>query len=210
MSHRVVWCPPVGDSPSFDPHQFANRRHKSSQLTFNDLARTHILRVGDKKPARRTETPQWAMSDESLREVLVFYLEGRLYVRNQSGTPHERLARCRAAAESQVPRKRAQLQAMVDGYRELSRLPGTKSSDLQRLEQQIGNTDTDIFVATKLPEIVCTAAYLYHRLCWNSCSVAEHLGISACHVRQILYRLGKAAERMKRLSANSGVSKREV
>jgi hypothetical protein len=28
--------------------------------------------------------------------------------------------------------------------------------------------------------------------------VAEHLGIRPCHVRQILHRLGKAAERMKR------------
>ena len=62
----------------------------------------------------------WAMNDESLREVLATYLEGRLYVRERSGTLAERLARCRAAAESQLPRKRAQLQGMIDRYRELS------------------------------------------------------------------------------------------
>ena len=196
--HRVTWCPPGGTSASFDPHQFANRKVKSSQLTFNDMARTHIVRMGDKKPARRTATPEWAMDNSALLEVVAFYLEGRLFIRNHSGTLQERLARCRAAAEAQLPWKRAQLESMIERYRALSHSPKAKASDVQRLAQLISNIDSEIFLATKLPETVCAALYLYHRLCWNSCSVAEHLHTTSCHVRQLLHRVGKAAERMKR------------
>jgi len=198
MNPRIIWCPPAGESSSFDSHQFANRKIKSLQLSFDDMARAHVLHVADKKPGRRLPTPDWAMSDEALREVLAFYLEGRLFLRSSDGTPHERLAKCRAAAELHVVRKRRQLQKMIEKYREFARLPSRESGNLRLLEQQIGNLDTEIFIAAKLPEIVCSAAYLYHRLCWNSVSVAEHLGITPCHVRQILYRLRRAAERMAR------------
>jgi len=194
--HRVIWCPPVGESPSFDSHQFANRKIKSSQLSFNDMARSHVLHIGDKKPGRRLPTPDWAMRDASLREVIAFYLEDRLFVRDRSGTPHERLARCRAAAVAQLPRKREQLRRLIERYRDLSRLPETPTSALKRLEGQIANIDGDVFLASRLPEIVASVVYGYFRLCWNSVSVAEYLNIKPCAVRQMIFRMGRAAKRI--------------
>jgi hypothetical protein len=209
MGHKIIWCPPAGDSRvSFDSHQFADRKKflSGSQLSYSDTQRLHVLRVGDRKPVRRTPTPAWAMNDESLREVLAAYLEGRLFIHDRCGTLQERLARCRAAAESQLPRKRAKLQEMVDAYRDLARLPETKPSALRLLERQIMNIDTDIFLAAKLPEVACSIVYLYHRLCWNSCSVAEHLGVKPSHVRQFLYRIGRAAQKMEICSARSAAA----
>jgi len=196
MNHRVIWCPPVGESTGFDPHQFANRKIKSSRISFNDMSRLHVLHVGDKKPGRRLPTPAWAMNDSALREVIVVYLEDRLFVRDRSGTLHERLARCRAAAVAQLPRKREQLRRLIERYRDLSRLPETPTSTLRRLEGQIANIDSDILLASRLPEIVASVVYGYFRLCWNSVSVAECLSIKPCAVRQMIFRMGRAAKRI--------------
>jgi len=123
----------------------------------------------------------------------------RFYVKDRSGTLEDRLARCRAKAEAQLPRKRAKLQEMVSLFRELSRVPETNPSALRSLEREIMNIDTDVFLATKMPEIAGAVVYLYWRLNWNSVSIAEELQLKSPHVRQILYRLNKTYEKMQRL-----------
>jgi hypothetical protein len=201
MSHIVVWCPPSQGGSPFDHHQFANRKRflDNSELSYADLQRMHILRVGDRRAVRRRPTPEWALRDDMVREVLVAYLESRFYVKDRSGTLEDRLARCRAKAEVQLPRKRAKLQEMVSLFRELSRVPETNPSALRSLEREIMNIDTDVFLATKMPEIAGAVVYLYWRLNWNSVSIAEELQLKSPHVRQILYRLNKAYEKMQRL-----------
>ncbi len=159
----------------------------------------HVLRVGDRKAVRRSPTPAWVLRDEQVREVLVAYLEGRFYIREQQGTLQDRIARCRVKAESQLPRKREKLQELIESFRELSRLPGTKPSALQLLERQIMNIDTDIYLTTKLPEIAAAVAYLFWRLNWNSVSIAEELQLKSPHIRQLLYRLNPTYEKMERL-----------
>jgi DNA-directed RNA polymerase specialized sigma24 family protein len=88
---------------------------------------------------------------------------------------------------------------MIESFRELSRVPETNPSALRSLEREIMNVDTDVFLATRLPEIAAAIIYLYYRLSWNSVSIAEELGLKSPHIRQILYRLNKAYENMQRL-----------
>jgi len=95
-----------------------------------------------------------------------------------------------------LPRKREQLRRLIERYRELCRLPETPPTALRRLEAQIANIDSDIFLASRLPEIVASVIYAYFRLCWNSVSVAEHLSIKSCAVRQMIYRVGRTAKRI--------------
>jgi hypothetical protein len=202
MSHAVVCCPPSQDgSPSFDSHQFANRKRflDNSELSYADVQKMHLLRVGDRKPARRTPTPEWTLRDDMVREVLVAYLEGRFCIRERQGTMQDRLMRCRSIAEAQLPRKRAKLQEMIESFRELSRVPETKPRMLQLLERQIMNIDTDIYLAHRLPEIAAAVAYLFWRLNWNSVSIAEELQLKSPHIRQLLYRLNQTYEKMQRL-----------
>ena len=135
-----------------------------------------------------------------VREVLVFYLERRFCVRERMGTLQDRIARCRAKADFQLMRKRAKLQEMIESFRELSRLPETKPSALRLRELQIMNLDTDLFLAEKgYAETAAAIIYLYYRLSWNSVSIAEELGVKPPHIRQILYRLNRAYEKMQRL-----------
>jgi hypothetical protein len=61
-----------------------------------------------------------------VRKVLVAYLESRFYDKDRSGTVEARLARCRAKAEVQLPRKRTKLRELIESFRELSRVPEIK------------------------------------------------------------------------------------
>jgi hypothetical protein len=206
--HRVVWCPPSEQANHFDQHQFQNcgRIMRNVRLDFRDGQRMHILRAGSTKPKRKTPTPEWTTRGELTQKVIVVYLEGRLFLDACPGSLPERLARCREKAEAGLPRKRARLQRWIDEYRQLSRSPKADTTDLRRLEQQISNTDTEIFVSAKLPEIVASTVYLYYRLGFDSCSVAESLGLKPPHCRQILYRLQKTAQRLGFSSAQSAAT----
>ena len=68
---------------------------------------------------------------------------------------------------------------MVSLFRELSRVPETNPSALRSLEREIMNVDTDVFLATKMPEIAGAVVYLYWRLNWNSVSIAEELQLKS-------------------------------
>ena len=195
--HRVVWCPPSGQTDHFDQHQFQNcgRFMRNVKLDFRDVQRMHILRADGTKPKRKTPTPEWTARAELTQKVIVAYLENRLFLDDCSGSLPERLARCRAKAESRLPEKRARLQRWIDEYRQLSRSPKADPADLRRLEQQISTTDTEIFVSAKLPEIVASTVYLFYRLGFDSCSVGESLGLKPPHIRQILARLNRTARR---------------
>jgi hypothetical protein len=207
--HRVVWCPPSEQANHFDQHQFQNcgRIMRNVRLDFRDGQRMHILRAGGTRPRRKTPTPEWTTRAELTQKVIVAYLENRLFLDACPGSLSERLAMCRAKAESVLPAKRARLQRWIDEYRQISRLPKADTAHLRRLEQQISNTDTEIFVSAKLPEIVASSIYLYYRLGFDSCSVAESLGLKPPHCRQILSRLGRTAKRLGFCSADSATTR---
>lgn len=201
--HSVVWCTPRDSQNGlkFDFHQFYDRARFKAPLAYSDLQAMNVKRVGDKKPMRRLETPEWSRSDELVREVIVAYLEGRSFQTGKGkGSLLERLEQCRRTAKKHVPAKKKELEDRIERYRELVHTPNTDAltaKKLRNLEVQIQNLDADIFLCERGPEIVNAVAYLYYRLGWDSVSVAEELRLKPPHVRQILHRMNRTWRRMQ-------------
>src|SRR5882672_9921523 len=96
-------------------YQFGDHRHRpvdahytgegwvSNGIAFSDYDRmsTHTHKQSGE---RRLPTPQWAVNDTMLKEVLVRYMEIRAgwAVHPGDGTPTERLAAAEAAIKSKV------------------------------------------------------------------------------------------------------------
>lgn len=215
--------------PQYDRHQFANhgRFLRNANLSFSDMERLHIQRVGDTQPERRLPTPAWALRDEDTRAVVVAALEERFYTtKHRVGTLQERLAQCRAAAEAYLPGKREMLKTWIKDFRTISaggfadlsdedaqaKFAGLsenggqaaltpeiardalKAKKLVDLARQIANLDTDIWLGERgYAETLCAIVYLYFRLSWNSCSVAEFLSLKPPHIRQVIFRLCQTA-----------------
>jgi hypothetical protein len=141
---------------------------------------------------RQKPTPEWALNDDLLREVVVGYMECRYALKQCAGGLLERLARAEVAMRQQLP----ELNALIDRFsREY-----VVADDPERkrtLEIQVEGLDTRVRIEEKLLALVTSVAYLYHRVKMNSVGVAEELGIKPPHVRQILYRLNIIAERIK-------------
>jgi hypothetical protein len=194
----VRWCPTPEQAAHFDQHQFQNRGHflKSSRLAWSDMSRLHFEKVGDKKPGRKRPTPLWAVRTDLTREVILSYVENRVFATNRSGSLQDRLQRCREKILSALPAKRELLQKRIATYRKLADSPRTDPMTLREHEREIQNLDTEIAIMPKLPEVVNAVVFYYHRLCWNSPSVAESLGLRAPHVRQLLFRMDKVAQRI--------------
>ena len=220
-SPRVTWLAPqpqAYNSPRFDPHQFNDAARSlgkaTTDITYSDLRNgMHVHRVPDLTRGRRLPVPAWATNDELLRNVIVKVLENRFYVRNQQGTLQERLDRCRAAAKRLAASKRAHLDASIQQFRALveqrfadldvrsyeqlfcGALGGKgASARLKMLEKQVSGLDGEVFVSER-PELIAAVLYQYFRLGYNSCAVAESLGLKPPCIRQIVFRARKVAQR---------------
>ena len=171
-------------------------RFTQGGLTFTDFQSTHFLHCGDRRPGRKRPTPAWALSDTMTREVLLAYMEARLCIRDNSGTLFDRLDRARAKALAVLPAKRALLETRIARYRKIARPPKNNGAQLRWAEREIANLDTEVHILPKLPEVANATIYLYHRLNFNSPTVAESLGIAAAHVRQLLFRMDRVAHQL--------------
>src|SRR6266550_927302 len=220
-SPRVTWLPPqplTHTSPRFAPHQFhdagSSLGDATQELAYSDLKHMHIHRVADLTKGRRLPVPSWATSDEQLRSVILKCLENRFSVRNQQGTPSERLDRCRRAAQRVASAKRERLDAYIQQFRALSEnklaslternyeqlfcesLAGKgTTARLDALEKQVRILDGETFVTERAPELLAAVLYQYFRLGLNSPSVAENLGLTPWQIRQIIFRARKVAQR---------------
>jgi hypothetical protein len=190
-------------SPHFDTCQFGRRGRflHGSQLCFQDIERMHLLPIADLCKGRKFATPEWALSDEQLREVLVSYLERRLMINRPKGNFKERLARATAAAKERARAAKSECERWVAEYRALSTenfselpLRGESPADrLRRVEQYIQNLDSEAYLLERAAELVLAIAYYFYRLGWNSSTIAETLSLKSPHVRQILARMNRAA-----------------
>jgi hypothetical protein len=195
----VSWCPQARQATYFDDHQFQNRGHylKGAPLAWSDMAHLHLQKTSDRKPGRKKATPLWSLQNEKLREVILVYLENRLCVRDSSGTYADRLARSRAKALADLPSKQQRLQTWVTEYRGLVHsLKKADAAKAKTLQQLIQGLDSEIAILPKLPEVVSSVAFLFHRVLWNSTSVAESLNICAPAVRQLLFRMNKVGKKL--------------
>jgi hypothetical protein len=179
-------------NPSFDRWAFDGKRvHPVSiatRLSFQDYSG---MQTYTKKQSgqRRLETPQWAVNDVFLRELLVAYLENRAGIRKPKGTLRARRARVRRVAISQHPRFNATLNRLNSEYVQAQR-DGVPRERLKELEIEIENLDTHIRTTRNGGmDFVAAVVYLYYRVGLDSVGVGGELGLRPPHVRQILWKL---------------------
>jgi hypothetical protein len=182
----------------FDPHQFAGRRARPvstrTGLSYDDYASMHTTHT--QFHLRRKPTPEWALDDDLLREVVVAFMEARGCFAESTGrwqgTLMERLTRADVRLRNQVPL----LNALIDRYsREY--IETIDPERKRHLEIQIESRDTMVRIVERLAALVTSIAYLYHRVKMNSVGVAEELGVKPPHVRQVLYRLDQIAAKVR-------------
>ncbi|MFZ2050453.1 MAG: hypothetical protein WAU69_05915 [Solirubrobacteraceae bacterium] len=115
-----------------DATQFADRRtypvsaHKTAEGWFStglDFADYSRMGTQQRKPSgeRRLPTPQWAVNDLMLRELLVSFMEERAGVRKKRGELLERLARAQKMIINQRPRLSAILDKLCRDYVHIKR-----------------------------------------------------------------------------------------
>ncbi len=151
--------------------------------------------VGRKLNAGRCgETPRWALNDDSLRKVLVRYVEKRAgFKKVQPGSEAQRLQR---SQEKLIARRVSAENVLTNLAREYAAL---KVSDadyggrLRELAIEIENLDTTILVNEKMAGLALRVVHLYYRQGLDSPQVAHEVGLKPPHIRQILSRLRNVA-----------------
>ena len=120
---QITICPPAKahDWEPFDAHQHYRTRHRPSAeagVDFTDYARSMHTTHTKPRHAGRKPAP-WAYCDETLRHLLIVFLEHRFYVKPAPGDGMDtRLERIEAAAKAQYAPTAARLQEYVRAYRE--------------------------------------------------------------------------------------------
>ena len=183
-------CPPAHDPAlEYDAHAFAHRRPNAvsaeSGIDFSDYRRCHTLHTKERR-ARRNPAP-WAMHDETLRELLLVFLEHRFYIRPEPGDAQDtRLEHIEAAAKAVGAREQVRLRKYLKAYEHAPRRVGV----------QLLNTDTQVALTQRgIAQIIAALCYLYFRLGYASTDCAEVLSLKPPHVRQMLARLAHTWER---------------
>ena len=187
---QITICPPAHDPAlEYDAHAFAHRRPNAvsaeSGIDFSDYRRCHTLHTKERR-ARRNPAP-WAMHDETLRELLLVFLEHRFYIRPAPGDDlGARLERIEAAAKAVGAREQVRLRKYLKAYEHAPRRVGV----------QLLNTDTQVALTQRgIAQIIAALCYLYFRLGYASTDCADALGLKPPHCRQMLARLAHTWER---------------
>lgn len=192
------------DRTTFQRHQFQQTprpvKHYNDRdegvhgLSYDDIGSFHI----EKKTTfgtRNLETPEWALNDASIRDVIVRFMELRAFpgpCRRYSGTPQERLARALNKRLSGKPRLEEMVTKASKAY-VAAKKAGESPARLKRLSVEIENVDTQLRFIESEHKLALGCIYRYYRCSEDSVNVAIALGIKPPHVRQMLWRLNKAA-----------------
>jgi len=178
----VQICPPMPahDWEPYDAHahyRTHNRPSSEAGVDFTDYARSmHTLRTKPRHAGRKPAP--WAYCDETLRELLLTYLEHRFYLRPAHGDDlSARLEKIESAAQKQAKPTAARLQKYVRAYRDADAV-------------QLQNHDTRLLMTQRgHAELVASLVYLYYRVGFTSNDCADALSLKPPHCRQILARL---------------------
>lgn len=183
--------------PQYDRWQFDGRLIRpasaSTCISWADFQTMHVNTQAAPFSFRRSETPEWALSDALLREVIVAYLEQRAHIRRITGTTGQRLQYAAAALRERIPKMNAALDSLCRKYME-----ETDSARKRALQIEIEGLDSAIRVANRGPSVLAAVAYLYFRVGLCSADVAAELELKPPHIRQILHRMNEIAEELSR------------
>jgi hypothetical protein len=161
-------------------------------LSYEDYAGMHMT-SGALAPCRRLETPDWALNDTRMRDVLIAYMELRAgWRRPQTGTPESRLQRAIKRRLGNKPRFTETLTKLAKDYVALKKA-GKEPARLKKLGSDIESLDTQLRFIGKDHTLALGVIYHYYRCGLDSPAVAAELDIKPPHVRGILWRLHKAA-----------------
>jgi hypothetical protein len=166
---------------------------QTTGISFDDY---HSMHLEKKKveAQRRLETPAWAMNDLMLRDVIVRFMEMRAnFRRAQLGTPQERLARAIKRQLFHKPRLEEIITKLAREYVTLKK--AGNPARLNKLGQLIESIDTEIRFLGKEHTLALGVIYRYYRCGEDSVAVGNALGIKPPHVRQLLWRINKAANK---------------
>src|SRR5262249_7218535 len=168
----------------------------STGIAFEDYER---MSTQTRKPSseRRLPTPDWAVHDGKLRELLVNHLELRAGFRHaQPGTQPERLARAVAKLKESTQEKVTVIKRLCHEYTTIKR---SNQSDprLRELQTQIENLDTQLRLINKPAELLIGIVYHYYRQRLDSVGTGLALGIKPPMVRATIWRLNRTWARMQ-------------
>ena len=138
-------------------------------------------------------TPDWAINDVALREIVVTCVERRAHLpRPQAGTLQERLARAEAKLLSQQPGKMKVMRRLNEEY--LGATPERKKV----LEVQIQNLDSTLRTNTRAAAVIAYIVATYYRRKLSSPEIAADLGIKPQGVRRTLHHVRRVVAEMER------------
>jgi len=203
---HVTICPPAPEPQSlhYAAHQFeGDHLHavhavktaegwNTTGIAFEDYTRFNIRR---RKPSneRKQLTPEWALSADKTREVLVNFIESRAGIlkRARVGTLRERLTR----AQNQLQLQRKDMDKTLTGlcheYHSQSLNRHSDKVRLHILAVEIEVLDTRLRMTALGPGAVLRMIYLYYKVRLNSVGVAAEIGMKPPHCRTTLSRLNE-------------------
>ncbi|HWZ97274.1 MAG TPA: hypothetical protein VN025_05890 [Candidatus Dormibacteraeota bacterium] len=188
----------------FDDHQFARKAKavsatktaddwESPGLSFQDFGGMHVVHKKQSQ-VRKLPTPDWALNDNLLRQVVLRFAEDRFFIKDHTGTDQERMARIDAEAKRRLPEKQKQLESMLQLYHQYER---EKNPATKTLAVQLQNVDTEIVLTRRGIVALATAViYRYYRQNYKSVRLAEEFGLKSPMVRIWLRRLHTTANRI--------------
>jgi hypothetical protein len=192
---------PVGPAGIDADGDVTSRTH----IAFEDFARMQVRRRSQPNRGRRNGTPEWALNDKKLREVIVTYLEARVGRGRKNDRPDppkagslvQRMNAVEHALRYELPARRCA--TMTKLCRELVEERKKTKPDEDRLRQlriEIQNLDTTIRFERSAPAFVAAIVFYYYRAGMDSVGIGSEIGMSPMHIRQTLWRLNRIANRL--------------
>ncbi len=193
--------------PHFDPYQFyksyARPVSALTRLDWTDFLDGMHVHTHKQSHDRRLPTPEWALRDDFLREVLVRFLEKRAWCNaaqkgNRSLPLAQRIQNAQKAIAAQREKKTAALKRLCKEYAALLGKNGDGAARRWQLDIQIEALDTFLGTTVRDGGLALTAAVvvLYYRVGFDSVGVGTVLNLKPNHVRQLLYRLNRVAQQL--------------
>jgi hypothetical protein len=198
----------VSDQAHFDEHQFykhhANivdavydgHEFQSTGISWDDRRSMHVEKRAV-VPGQRI-TPDWVFNDAKLRAVVVHCVEQRAYMwlgHRRQGSEDERLALAKKYLEAVKASRISTLDHLAKIHAQMKRSLGDDPA-VSKAAQKVVEIDTKL-VNDEKPELLYVGVACH---CWrlneNSAQAGVALGIKPTLVRQILWRMRRAAGRL--------------
>lgn len=183
-------------APQLVETSFTEDGFQTTGISWDDVHNgMHMTKAG-KPVQRRLQTPAWALNDELLREILLRFIEERaLFRQPQTGTPAQRLLRAQARAAMHRAALIENITGLCHEYVAVKN-DGRNPARLKELAIAIENIDTQLRFLVNAHKMALGVVYWYYRCGADSVETAAALNLKPPHVRMILWRLNKAAQKV--------------